>query len=109
MNRNDPRERSQPCLDPGRLHRASCVGPAPLDPPGSADGVRAPCRAEAGERAWRGRGVRRAIAAWSLLAASWLMAADPILGPITFSDVTAAAGIRFKHNSGAFGKKYLPE
>jgi hypothetical protein len=27
----------------------------------------------------------------------------------TFSDVTAAAGIRFKHNSGAFGKKYLPE
>ena len=30
-------------------------------------------------------------------------------GPIQFTDVTAAAGIRFKHNSGAFGKKYLPE
>jgi hypothetical protein len=30
-------------------------------------------------------------------------------GPIEFTDVTAAAGIRFKHNSGAFGKKYLPE
>ncbi len=30
-------------------------------------------------------------------------------GPITFSDVTAQAGIHFKHNSGAFGKKYLPE
>lgn len=30
-------------------------------------------------------------------------------GPIEFSDVTAQAGIRFKHNSGAFGKKYLPE
>jgi hypothetical protein len=30
-------------------------------------------------------------------------------GPITFTDVTAQAGIRFKHNSGAFGKKYLPE
>ncbi len=30
-------------------------------------------------------------------------------GPIQFSDVTAAAGIHFKHNSGAFGKKYLPE
>jgi len=29
--------------------------------------------------------------------------------PIVFTDVTAAAGIRFKHNSGAFGKKYLPE
>ncbi len=27
----------------------------------------------------------------------------------TFTDVTAAAGIRFKHQSGAFGKKYLPE
>ncbi|MGZ8812208.1 MAG: CRTAC1 family protein [Thermoanaerobaculia bacterium] len=26
-----------------------------------------------------------------------------------FTDVTAAAGIRFRHNSGAFGKKYLPE
>ncbi|CAN5764674.1 CRTAC1 family protein [soil metagenome] len=30
-------------------------------------------------------------------------------GPIEFVDVTAQAGIRFKHNSGAFGKKYLPE
>ncbi len=30
-------------------------------------------------------------------------------GPIEFTDVTARAGIRFKHNSGAFGKKYLPE
>jgi hypothetical protein len=30
-------------------------------------------------------------------------------GPIEFTDVTTAAGIHFKHNSGAFGKKYLPE
>ncbi len=28
---------------------------------------------------------------------------------ITFRDVTRAAGIRFVHNNGAFGKKYLPE
>ena len=28
---------------------------------------------------------------------------------VTFTDVTKAAGIRFRHNSGAFGKKYLPE
>lgn len=28
---------------------------------------------------------------------------------VQFTDVTAAAGIRFHHNSGAFGKKYLPE
>jgi enediyne biosynthesis protein E4 len=30
-------------------------------------------------------------------------------GPLQFTDVTAQAGIRFKHNSGAYGKKYLPE
>jgi hypothetical protein len=28
---------------------------------------------------------------------------------IHFEDITAAAGIRFAHNSGAFGKKWLPE
>jgi hypothetical protein len=30
-------------------------------------------------------------------------------GPIEFTDITTQAGIHFKHNSGAFGKKYLPE
>ncbi len=30
-------------------------------------------------------------------------------GPIEFRDVTKQAGIHFKHNSGSFGKKYLPE
>ncbi|MGH9942498.1 MAG: CRTAC1 family protein, partial [Pyrinomonadaceae bacterium] len=30
-------------------------------------------------------------------------------GPIEFADVTAEAGIRFRHNNGAAGKKYLPE
>ncbi len=30
-------------------------------------------------------------------------------GPIRFADGTAYAGITFRHNSGAFGKKYLPE
>src|SRR4029077_16197259 len=28
---------------------------------------------------------------------------------IRFEDITAAAGIRFTHNNGAFGKKWLPE
>ena len=28
---------------------------------------------------------------------------------VVFTDVTDAAGIRFQHNSGAFGEKYLPE
>jgi hypothetical protein len=30
-------------------------------------------------------------------------------GPIQFTDVTGPAGIRFKHNSGAYGKHYMPE
>ena len=30
-------------------------------------------------------------------------------GPIRFVDASDTAGIRFRHNSGAFGKKYLPE
>jgi enediyne biosynthesis protein E4 len=30
-------------------------------------------------------------------------------GPIRFTDITAQAGIHFKHNSGAFGQKFLPE
>jgi hypothetical protein len=30
-------------------------------------------------------------------------------GPAEFRDATAAAGIKFVHNNGAFGKKYLPE
>ena len=30
-------------------------------------------------------------------------------GPAEFRDVTAAAGIKFTHNNGAYGKKYLPE
>jgi len=30
-------------------------------------------------------------------------------GPVHFTDVTLGAGIRFRHHSGAFGKKYLPE
>src|SRR5438552_9233071 len=29
--------------------------------------------------------------------------------PVQFVDVTSSAGISFEHNSGAFGKKYLPE
>ena len=28
---------------------------------------------------------------------------------IKFRDITAQAGIRFTHNNGAFGKKWLPE
>ena len=33
----------------------------------------------------------------------------PSVSTVTFRDVTQQAGIRFAHNNGAFGKKYLPE
>ena len=42
-------------------------------------------------------------------AASGAPAAGGPAAPIVFTDVTAAAGIRFTHNTGAFGEKYLPE
>ncbi|HKB08590.1 MAG TPA: CRTAC1 family protein [Candidatus Polarisedimenticolia bacterium] len=33
----------------------------------------------------------------------------PAGNPVVYTDVTRSAGIHFTHNSGAFGKKYLPE
>jgi len=46
----------------------------------------------------------------ALLAMSLGLATSPPASPrIHFRDITARAGIHFKHNSGAFGKKYLPE
>lgn len=42
-------------------------------------------------------------------AASTSALPDRPSGPIHFTDITAQAGIHFVHNSGAFGKKYLPE
>ena len=49
------------------------------------------------------------VAAAVTLACGVLSAQQPRAGSITFTDVTAAAGIRFTHNSGRAGKKYLPE
>jgi hypothetical protein len=48
----------------------------------------------------------RTALALALAAVSLALTPAP---PVTFTDVTAQAGIRFKHLSGAFGKKYLPE
>lgn len=45
----------------------------------------------------------------ALLLGVSLAAAPPAPPPVWFADVTAAAGIRFTHNSGRAGKKYLPE
>ncbi len=36
-------------------------------------------------------------------------AAADAAAPVVLTDVTAEAGIRFTHNTGAFGEKYLPE
>src|SRR5262245_8976659 len=35
--------------------------------------------------------------------------AGPAATAVTFTDVTASAGITFRHGNGAFGRKYLPE
>jgi hypothetical protein len=43
------------------------------------------------------------------LSAGWLSSAPAPPAAVSFVDVTAAAGIRFIHVNGAFGKKYLPE
>jgi len=48
------------------------------------------------------------VAAWPVLHADQ-PPAKPRPTPVTFADVTRAAGITFRHVSGAFGKKYLPE
>src|SRR5438045_1734713 len=41
---------------------------------------------------------------------AYILATTPCFAQkINFRDITAQAGIRFIHNNGAFGKKYLPE
>ncbi len=63
--------------------------------------------AVAGCRAPAGEAVRDAEFAASE-PVSRTAAAAPA-APVVFTDVTADAGIRFTHNTGAFGEKYLPE
>jgi enediyne biosynthesis protein E4 len=45
----------------------------------------------------------------ALLLACGAVVTTPAAPAVSFTDVTANAGIRFVHTSGAFGKKYLPE
>lgn len=47
----------------------------------------------------------------ALLGSGWLAAQGPPRPApgIQFKDITQPAGLRFVHNNGAFGKKYLPE
>lgn len=44
----------------------------------------------------------------AVLVAMVVVAAAP-LSPVKFTDITSAAGIKFVHNAGKTGKKYLPE
>ena len=59
--------------------------------------------------------VKRSLAAILVLALAIILAgktgigATPETSAIQFRDVTQLAGIRFVHNNGAFGKKFLPE
>ena len=65
------------------------------------------------------RTIRRVLVPAALVAAAGLAtwavaiaASAPSAAPserIRFADITRAAGIHFVHNTGAFGKKYLPE
>ena len=50
-----------------------------------------------------------ALAAAALPANETLQAQSAGSPSVVFKDVTAASGIAFRHQSGAFGKKYLPE
>jgi len=58
------------------------------------------------------KGLTALLAAFALAAAA-KVAGSSIGGPaasvVTFRDVTQQSGIRFVHNNGAFGKKFLPE
>ncbi len=49
------------------------------------------------------------LAAAASLSPHSLWAADPLRLPFRLTDVTTSAGIRFRHQSGAFGGKFLPE
>ncbi|MFI5170724.1 MAG: FG-GAP repeat domain-containing protein, partial [Vicinamibacterales bacterium] len=50
-----------------------------------------------------------ALAAAALPANETLQAQSAGSPAVVFKDVTAASGVAFRHQSGAFGKKYLPE
>jgi enediyne biosynthesis protein E4 len=62
-------------------------------------------------RAAQASAIRTILLAGAGAAMLWLgtTAVDGAAAEPQFTDVTATAGIKFRHNSGAFGKKYLPE
>jgi hypothetical protein len=87
------------------------AGPRRVAPPArlveARDSFR-PVSAERGGAIPERPGMTIAIAVLIIGSGVGLVAAAGSLAP-TFTDVTTSAGIRFRHESGAFGKKYLPE
>jgi len=58
------------------------------------------------------RGIAALVAVFALATIATTLggnAAAPAASAISFRDVTQQSGIRFTHNNGAFGKKFLPE
>src|SRR3954462_2040281 len=49
------------------------------------------------------------IVMWSAMLPASAQTAAKSTSSIHFTDITQSAGVRFTHNNGAFGKKYLPE
>ena len=45
----------------------------------------------------------------AVTALTWVWPAVPAEETVSFTDVTAASGVTFRHFTGAYGKKYLPE
>jgi hypothetical protein len=46
---------------------------------------------------------------WTIAVAMAALAAPAVAEPARYVDVTEAAGLRFTHNNGAFGQKWMPE
>jgi enediyne biosynthesis protein E4 len=53
--------------------------------------------------------LKRLVVVPVVLCVLFTLGAAPAPPGLKFTDITAAAGIKFKHNSGRAGKKYLPE
>jgi len=90
--------RPRPALFPKR--QVSDTGEKPAGGPAADQGVR--------PTVYAGVTWKRLLLAAALAALASMAATLPGSG-IVFTDVTAQAGIRFVHNSGRAGKKYLPE
>src|SRR4051794_35520140 len=48
------------------------------------------------------------LAAFVALALAGIAAVSPTTSDVKFTDITTASGIKFTHNSGRAGKKFLP-